>query len=284
MTDSELKALVVLLDDEDPEVYSHVLDKIKSQGTGIIPFLEEQWETQFNPVCQQRLEGIIHELQFNLVCKRLRVWNEGNQNNLLEVLWIIATYQFPDLDIDELKKQIEEIYIETWRQLKKNLSPFDQIKIINNVIFRNYKFRANSNNFHSPANSMINTVLESKKGNPISLCSVYLLIGQKLDLPLFGVNLPNLFMLIYKTDKLRFFINVFNKGLVFSKDDIENYIDHLKITPRESFFEPCDHRTIAIRYLRNLLISFEHLGEHHKTDEINQLLAAIGVRPIDSLF
>ncbi len=64
---------------------------------------------------------------------------------------------------------------------------------------------------------MINQVLESKKGNPISLAAVYMLIAQKLKLPIFGVNLPNLFVLIYKSEELNFYINVFNRGVIFSK-------------------------------------------------------------------
>ena len=36
------------------------------------------------------------------------------------------------------------------------------------------KFGANTKNFHSPGNSMINIVLETRKGNPITLCVIFL--------------------------------------------------------------------------------------------------------------
>ena len=64
---------------------------------------------------------------------------------------------------------------------------------------------------------MINAVLESKKGNPISMCVVYMLIAQKLKLPVYGVNLPSLFVLTYKKGDEQFYINAFNKGLNFFK-------------------------------------------------------------------
>ena len=276
MKESELKALVVLLDDEDTEVVSHVENQIRSQGTGIIPFLEQEWEEHFNPTLQRRLEDLIHMLQFELLQERLAAWQSGEEKELLEILWLIGTYQYPDLDHQELSQQIEQLYIETWRELKDGLSPFDQVKIINSVLFDRFKFRANTKNFHSPANSMINSVLESKRGNPISLSSIYLLIAQKLGLPIYGVNLPNLFILTYKSDQMQFYINTFNRGLIFSKDDIINYIEHLQLPLKDSYFEPCTHYDIAVRFLRNLVVSFEKLGEYQKSDEVKTLLHALG--------
>src|SRR5690606_20064043 len=143
------------------------------------------------------------------------------------------------------------------------------IKIINSVLFGKLKFGANSKNFHSPGNSLINVVLETKKGNPISLCVVYMLVAQKLKLPVSGVNLPNLFILTYKDDKsTQFYINAFNRGLIFSRKDIENYISELHLTPQNSFFEGCSNIDIIRRVLRNLIMSFDKMGEHAKAEEI----------------
>ena len=276
MNDAELKALLVLLDDEDAEVADHVQERIREQGTAIIPFLEKEWEGNFNPILQRRIEDLIHQLQFELVQERLREWESGDQEDLLVALWLVSTYQYPDLELDELKAQIENLYIEVWRSMKDGLSPFDQIKIINSFLFEKLKFKANTKNFHSPANSMINSVLDTKRGNPISLSAVYLLIAKKLDLPIYGVNLPNLFILTYKSDHLQFYINPFNKGLIFSKDDIQNYIEHLQLESQDIFFEPCTNLQIVIRFLRNLVVAFEKLGEYEKSDEVKVLLSALG--------
>lgn len=275
MKESELKALVVLLDDEDHEVITHVEQQIMSMGTSIIPFLEQEWEVHFNPTLQRRLEDLIHQLQFELVQERLTNWRQGDMTDLLEGLWILCTYQYPDLEYQTLSNQIEELHIETWRELRDDLSPFDQVKVLNSVFFDRFGFRANTKNFHSPANSMINAVLESKRGNPISLGAIYSLIGAKLEMPVFGVNLPNLFILTYKSEKLQFYINVFNKGLIFSKEDIDNYIEHLQLTPQEMYFEPCSNLDIVTRFARNLVVSFEKLGEYQKGDEVKTLLKCL---------
>lgn len=264
--------MVTLLEDEDDEIVSHVERKLMEIGTGIIPLLEQEWETTFNPLIQRRIEDLIHTLQFELFQERLADWSENRESNLLEGLWLVATYQYPDLDLEELNQQIHQLYVEVWREFNEELIPFDQVRILNSVLFNKFKFRANTKNFHSPANSMINAVLESKKGNPISLCAVYLLIAKKLELPVYGVNLPNLFILTYKSESSEFYINAFNKGLIFSRKDIDNYLDQLNIPPQELFYEPCSNLDIVLRSLRNLIVSFEKLGDYHKSDEIKIVL------------
>jgi len=272
---TELKALVSLLEDEDFEVIKHVEDKIISIGNEVIPFLEKEWERSFNPTVQRKIEDLIHTLQFDFLKIKLKDWANSEEKDLLEGAWIIATYQYPDLELSFLKKEIEQLYYEVWLDFKKDLHPFDQIKVINTAIFEKLRFKANTKNFHSPGNSMINVVLETRRGNPISLCILYILIAQKLELPIYGVNLPNLFICTYKAPDTQFYINAFNKGLIFSKSDIENYVQQLHLNAADLFFEPCSNEEIIKRVLRNLVISFEKIGDHYKSDEVKQLLQAI---------
>ncbi len=275
MEESELKALVSLLDDDDKQVSSHVEEKILSIGNKVIPFLEKEWENTFNPVVQQRIEELIHTLQYDLVKERLRDWYASKDQDLLTGMWIIATYQYPDIELEKLKLELDQIYYDAWLEFRPDLYPYDQVKVINSVLFNKLKFGANSKNFHSPGNSMINVVLEMRKGNPITLCVIYLLVAQKLKLPIYGVNLPNLFILSYKDENNQFYINAFNRGLIFTKKDIENYITELHLVPQNSFFEPCDNLEIIRRTLRNLVMSFEKMSEHAKADEVKTLLVEI---------
>jgi len=276
LKDNELKALVSLLDDEDTQIVSHVEEKILSLGTSIIPFLEQEWESNFNPQVQRRIEELIHTLQYELLKERIKEWYESEDQDLLTGMWLVATYQYPDLELIKLRQDLEQIYYETWLEFKPDLYPFDQIKVINSVLFNKLKFGANTKNFHSPGNSMINVVLETHKGNPITLCVIFMMVAQKLKLPVHGVNLPNLFVLTYKDEKHdAFYINAFNKGLIFSRQDIENYINELHLAPQQSFFEPCSNLEIIRRTFRNLIMSFDKMGEHAKAEEVKELLLII---------
>jgi regulator of sirC expression with transglutaminase-like and TPR domain len=272
ISNKELKALVSLLDDSDVEVIQHVEDKIMSLGTHIIPYLEFEWESSFNPLLQKRIEELVHTLQFELLKEKLVDWKKRGAEDLLEGMWLINTYQYPDLEYDDLKKELEQIYYEAWLEFNSEIHPVDQIKILNSVLFGKLKFGANTKNFHSPGNSMLSVVLQTKKGDPVSLCVIYILVAQKLKLPVYGVNLPNLFVLTYKQGDNQFYINAFNRGLVFTRKEVDEYISNLNLPQHDQYYEPCENIDIVSRLLRNLVNAHDKLGHTDKIQEINQLL------------
>lgn len=273
MKQSEIKALISLLDDEDYEVLNHVETKIRSMGDTVIPYLEDRWEeSSLSPLMQKKLEDLIHDLQYNAFFERLLTWRESGSEDLLEGMWAIATYQYPEISLEKLRQEVEQIYYEVWLEIRDGMHPMDQIKTLNSVIFGKLKFGANTKHFHSASNSMLNVVIELKKGNPISLCVIYLLVAQKLNLPIWGVNLPNLFILTYKSGNMQFYINVFNRGLVFSRVDIDNYIAQYNFPQNEIFYQPCNNLDIIRRVLRNLTLAFEKVGDDDKVKEIDKVL------------
>lgn len=275
MTKNEIKALISLLDDRDSEVASHVEKQIVHLGEGIIPFLEEEWEETLNADLQKKIEDLIHNLQFGGLLERLKAWKENGAENLLEGMWLVNSYLYPDVEFASINKTIDQLYFDAWTQMKDEMHPYDQVKTLNNVLFREKRFSANTKNFHSPANSMLHLVLESKRGNPLTLCVLYMTLAQRLDMPVYGVNLPNLFILTYKLDGMQFYINVYNKGLILSKADIDNYILQLDLNPMDIFYEPCSNLEIVKRALRNLAFSFEKMDDPEKATEVTKLLTAI---------
>ncbi|PIQ21957.1 MAG: hypothetical protein COW65_05810 [Cytophagales bacterium CG18_big_fil_WC_8_21_14_2_50_42_9] len=279
MTNKEIKALISLLEDEDEGIALHVEEKIVSLGESMIPFLEEEWESSINPEVQKKIEELIHKLQYEALLSKLVAWKDGGAVNLIEGMWLVNSYQYPDASLQNINKTLDQIYYEAWLHVRPDMHPYDQIKALNHVLFKLYKFSANTKNFHSPANSMLHLALETKRGNPLTLCVIYLTIAQKLELPVYGVNLPNLFILTYKKDDFQFYINVYNKGLMLSKADIDNYILQLNLNPVDIFYEPCPNLDIVKRALRNLALSFEKLNEAEKAVEVNKLLDAISDEP-----
>lgn len=282
MTTAEIKALLSLLDDPDPEVAVHIQQKIADLGEAVIPVVEEIWEASLDPEEQHRLEDLVHRLQFEGLQRRLAAWKESGAEDLLEGMWLVNQYQYPDAALAALHRALDEYYYEAWVMLRPEMHPYDQVKALNYVLFRQARFAANTQHFHSPANSMLSRVLESRRGNPLSLCVVYLLLARRLGMPLYGVNLPNLFVLTWKpvggagTGQAQFYINAYNRGLLLSREDIATYVQQLGLPESEVYFEPCSNLDIVRRAFRNLALSFEKLHEPAKAHEVNLLLDVLG--------
>lgn len=275
MNEKELRALITLLDDEDDVVYSEVSNRLLAMGERAIPHLEQAWEAGASPLMQQRIENLIHQVQLKSLQEDLYFWLEHEQDNLLKGLWLLARYAFPELSFEAIEQQFAQLYYDAWFRFQEGLHPLDQIQLLNRVFFKEWKFQGNTKDFHAPANSLINLVLERRKGNPLTLCVLYMSVAQRLNLPVYGVNMPVVFVLIYRAARTDYYINVFNQGSVFTRSDIEDYLHQLNVAPQTTFFEPCAHIDIVARAFRNLVYAYRENNELDKAVEVHQLLQLI---------
>lgn len=275
MKEKELKALISLLDDPDMEIFNQVEQQLITCGPEVVPQLEASWEASFDPLSQTRIENIIHKIQFDQVQNDLQLWALQNSDDLLDGLLIINRYQYPNLDEDTVQYQLAELRRNAWFQLMYDMSPLEKVKLLNNVIFREYGLSGNTTNYHDPQNSFLHKVLETKKGNPISLACIYSIIAQKLDIPIYGINLPKHFVVAYIEEEHEsplFYINVFNRGQVMKHDDIYSFLKQLNLPAKEEYTLPCSNIAIIKRVLRNLTTAYDNLGNMEKKEEINSLL------------
>ena len=219
MIDKEIKVLIDLLDDPDQEIFRVVSGKLLERGIEAVPSLEKAWESSLNQELQEKIEELIHNIQFRYICDELQIWATSGGENLLYGAYLIARYQYPDLYFSEIEGHIEILRKDVWLEIHNNLTALEKVRVLNHVIFGVHKFSRNSTNFYSPRNSFINQVFETRKGNPISLAIIYSVVAEKLEIPVYGVNLPLNYILAYE-DKtydedpynILFYINPFNRG------------------------------------------------------------------------
>jgi hypothetical protein len=285
---AEIQALISLLDDPDAIIFEQIRDKLLSIGQDAIPALENAWENSFDTVIQNRIELIIHKIQFKEIQAALRMWAKPENQKLLDGAILIARYQYPDLDVEKIYTKIQQIKQDVWLELNDNLTALEKVKIINHLLFDVHGFSGNTTNYHAPQNSYINNVLESKKGNPLSVSMLYSIIAQDLQIPIYGVNLPEHFVLAYVDmhnnifdqtnefgNSVLFYVNAFSRGTVFSKGEIDSFLKQLKLQPQAIFYEPCSNLDMIKRQIRNLINSYEKLGYPDKVRELESLIAII---------
>ncbi|HTL81866.1 MAG TPA: transglutaminase-like domain-containing protein [Bacteroidia bacterium] len=287
MDKTEVNALISLLDDPDEQVFNQIKDKLLSMGTDVIPVLESAWENSFDSVLQQRIENIIHKIQFDNLRRSLREWALPEHQDLLTGALLVARSQYPDIDEAHIRKHIEQIKQDIWLELNNNLTALEKVRVINHILFDVHGFSANTQNYHAPQNSYINNVLETKKGNPVSLSIIYAVIAQDLRIPIYGVNLPEHFILAYvdvtsgfhpgdeDPDKVLFYINPFSRGAPVNKKEIDSFLKQQRLDPKPEFFTPCSNLMIIRRLLNNLIASYEKLGYPNKVDELKVLWKAL---------
>jgi regulator of sirC expression with transglutaminase-like and TPR domain len=288
---NEMQALVSLLDDPDSNIFTQVSAKIHGFGAQAIPFLQTAWENSFDPLVQSRIEEILHKLNLENVTKEL---SQAFENDCLDFLqaWIaFSRFQYPGIDEDEIRRDIQKIRKDVWLELNQNLTALEQIKVFNQVFFDLHGFSGNTEHYFAPDNFFVNRVIATRKGNPVSLSALYLIIAQSVDLPVYGVNLPEHFVLAYTgkgyditsmrmvDNKVLFYINPFSKGLVFSEPEVEKFIKNLKLEPLPSYFNPCSNTQLIMRMINSLIMSYEREKMPDKQKDLEQIRTILFENP-----
>jgi regulator of sirC expression with transglutaminase-like and TPR domain len=285
-SNSEFEALIYLIDDPDKEVRNEVAQKILELGEVILPILKDSLESvSFDtPEGMQRINELIEDIEADRLCKELKTWAEGD-SDLLYGVWLANKTGNPDIEIHELNKEIERIKLEVWLDLRYDLTALEKVNVLNHVMFKRFGFKGNQEDYHNPSNSLLNRVFKSKKGSPISLAVIYSLVAQRLYIPVYGVNLPQHFILAYLDiedlptpgadakgfsgnpplqHETLFYINPFNEGAVFGRKHVEDFLSQINTEKQIHHFYPCENREIVLRIFRNLKNSYTLKGNERK--------------------
>lgn len=279
---SRISALINLLDDPDEMVFTQVSQELLSFGDQVVKQLEDAWENSFNEILQLRIISIIHQIQFQEVKNKLSDWKDGEEKSLLEAAIILAHYQYSDLDEAGIKSTVENLYKQCWLEINPDYTALEKVGVLNKVFFEINGFDGNRKNYYSPINSYINNVLDTKRGNPISISILYLELAERLKLPIYGVNLPEHFIVSYLVlpmqyldtvdqESILFYIDPFNKGSLFQYEDIADYLAKLKIEMQDKFYLPCDKLTVVNRLINNLIYGYSKNGQLGKVEELKIL-------------
>ncbi len=284
----EIQALIDLLDEPDEKLFLTVKTRLLEWSVAAIPILETAWENTFNPTIQVRIEDIIHQIQFNDLIVQLKNWKESGKDDLLLGSLLVCRYQYPEIHIEDLVSQVEQLKWDIWLELNENLTALEKVNVVNHVFYEIHRFGANKHQMNALQNFFLNNLLETKRGNLITLGILYLVLCQKLGLPVHGVIMADQLMLAYTSEVVQdgvvlfqnrhhvlFYINPLKKGGIFSRQQAEAYLQQVQVEPQARYFEP--QSTIGI--IRHLISSLSHAYESFrlpdKVMELNDLLQSL---------
>jgi regulator of sirC expression with transglutaminase-like and TPR domain len=280
----ELSALIKLIDEPDDQFYLQIKNKISSYGKEAIPYLEYAWSHNLNALAQKRIKILLHKLQFDNIVNELSDWYALGASNLLMGYMLVSKYQYPNLDEDFIRKELERIKMQIWLELNTELTALEKVKVFNKILFDVNSFAGARKDYYSPLNSYINNVIESRKGNPLALSMLYIILADMVEVPIYGVNLPEHFILAYidvdstfpgqeiEKANVLFYINPFSGGVVFTKHEIEAFLQQLKVEPRGRYFQPCSNVEMIKRFLVNLINAYNSAEDKIKVSELEILL------------
>jgi len=275
----ELEALISLLEDPDNQVFDNVSNRLIELGEEVVSPLEKRWDITLKPDLQERIENIIGKIQLNSLKKGMDSWKSGGGTNLLFGAFLVARFQYPELEYEPLNEKIEKIKKDIWLELNNELTALEKVKVINYFLYDIHKFDKSIKKPHSPQLYLVNHVMDTVKGSPVLLGLIYAELARRLNLPIYGVNLPRNFVLCYydpdyhdDPNNILFYINPSDKGSVLGLKELQHFLRHLRIEEREFYFTPCSGIDIIERLIINLQYAYDRSGQPDKALSLRDLL------------
>jgi regulator of sirC expression with transglutaminase-like and TPR domain len=180
---------------------------------------------------------------------------KDSQINLANAALLFSEYLTEDFDRSIYLTLLDDIAASIRPSLQAAGSDQERIEILNQYLFEDLKFAGNSANYYAPHNSFLNKVLDMRTGIPISLSAIYLEIGWRLELPLWGIGLPRHFIVGYGPTTAPVYVDVFNQGRTLSEDEclaVSQTPISDRMAFRQEFLKPATKKAILFRMLLNL--------------------------------
>jgi len=282
MNEIKLDSLIALLDDPDDSVFKMVLEEILKSDISTVDHLEHIWETSLDELVQKRIEYIIQQIQLSDTKVKISNWANQQSIDLFEGFFLISRHQYPELKLKSTQIQLDKIRKDIWIEFRNSLTSLEKITILNHIFFDHYRFKIDKNSPDSPNLCYLNRILESGKGNPVSIAILYTLIARSLSLPVHYIDIPQGPLLGYfdqdiarlahgEEHAVLFYINPSNKGAIIGPREVD-YIQPLSdLADRAKLTEPCTDRIIIKRLLEKLIFAYNQSGADDKVSDLERI-------------
>jgi regulator of sirC expression with transglutaminase-like and TPR domain len=273
----QIRALIRLLSDEDERIARTIAGKLTEIGDPAVPLLREAEIEQ--PEMAARISGIMDDIRGQRLEGDFHTLSACDDDNLdLEAgAFLIAQFAYPDLEASSYGDVLDAMAREVRERLGRKASGEEIVKAINRYLFVEQGFAGNTHQYYDVDNSYLNRVLERKTGIPISLGAVYLLVGKRLKLPVFGVGMPGHFLVKYEADRYRIFVDCFNGGALLTQKDCARFLDQAGYGFDERYLQKTPSRAILIRMIKNLVAIYNKMEDVTKATRLTRFIEILGL-------
>lgn len=277
---NDINALISLLDEPNEANYASIRDEILSYGIGIKNKLEIILNNINNEIVRNRLYSIINDIILNDIKYRLSVWYYDEKNKLFDAVLLLSEFDEYKYSKTEFVLKLEEIQKNIWIELNTNLTPLEKIKVFNIIFFQNHQFSVLQKNEFYPHHILLNKVINTNIGTSLSIGLMYVILAQRLEIPVFGYILFNNFYLAYlnkkgfdfisfiKENEPLFYINPNLNGETFDRKVVDYQLAKNNIEHHSDYFSASKNTKILNLYIKSLIKAYMNKGDIYKAEKL----------------
>ena len=268
---SEFNALIALLDDPDIEVQDAVFSRLKEIGRPAFAFLR-QMDHKLEASVQERLTAFLEEAHFAEIKRAWHRLMASKYADLEQGAMIIANHRHANLDFVRYSRWLDE----TANRIRPRIEAAKgagRAFVLASYLCDELGFRGNRSYYAEAEAGFLNNVIDQREGSPVLLSVLFIILARRLNLPIYGVNMPAHFLAKYQDPNSEVYFDVFNSGQSLTREQCEHSLIKAGIRPQAEFFAPATSQAILLRMMSAVRATIKDQVSAQFTEQLDALMA-----------
>lgn len=206
--------------------------------------------------------------------------DEGRAEHLEEGALIVSMWADARVDVTAVRAQLASLASEATRRTSADRPLRERIDAVNAILFDEYGLSGNVHNYYEAENSLLHSVLERRRGIPISLSIIWAAVARRVEIPCFLCSAMPAHVVIrvrasVGNGREDLFVDAFNRK-VMDRSGLETFAESLNVPHfQEEFVGEQPVTMVYLRVLRNLLGIYQQAAQVGTTFASMQAAAAV---------
>lgn len=266
----KVKAIAVLLDDPSEDIQS-LMEAQLVKFT--MPELRELREkiSEFNMDLAFHLDGLLQQKTLASFVNELEFLASSGKHDLETLACFIARFIENDLTNEMILLELDQLASKCREHIEKSAN-LKQEEALIEYLGQLCRFRGNDKNYYAVGNSSIHCLLKTKKGLPITLSILYVLIGRRIGIDISGVALPGHFIAGIEKGDETVYLDPYNRGKLMSREECKSLVRRSGYPFSSDMLDSVDSKAIFFRILNNLKFVFQREGKEEEEQAVDAMI------------
>lgn len=276
LAEKQREALISLLADDDPAVHQTVRNTLLRYGSIASDWLQPHTLSS-DPLLRRRAREIVSHLKrqsadqnFLLFCQRA-----GEDLDLEEGTGLLAITQYPEANLLGYQALYDAWAAELHDRINFSSEPELVLGTVNRYLFVELGFLGHEEHGFRTDCSYLNRIVDTRAGNPVGLCAIYLFVARRLRLPVAGIGLSGHFVCRYQSSRKEIYIDAFQQGRFLTKKECVEYVLQTHQGLQEGCLAPAPPRRILQRMCANLHQTYARLEMPDQAARVHRYVTAL---------
>lgn len=278
--DSELLSLIYLMEDPDPVIRDAVRERLVERGEDAVEQIERFVLPQMEEERKEKYFLLLDEIRADIAIDQLSLLLKDPQPKLDKALYLITrvadTSAVEIIYFSTLENLMDEISLE----ISEDKTPVENIGIFNFLFFKRFGFRHTDTKMQRPEAALLDRVLLSRGGNPVTITLAFFLLAGLTGLPVYPLCFPGGFVPVYldQQGNILFYLNIFKQGTIFAEDTLRQFFEEIGMTYNPENLRIEEERALLSIYAELLSFVYKNNGDEVVGRRIDRVIELLGGR------